>query len=432
MAEPVKDGAHECDELYAKFTVAAASFFLVLELGYFAVSKTPSFALPSLDAFGYAIGRDFLNTWMGARAALADGPAAWFDLAAYNAALRDILGTNFPDHFWSYPPHLLLFIWPLGLLPYLPAYAVWCGVGLALYLWAGWAGGVDRRHMLFLALAPAVAVNVFFGQNGFLTAALLIGGLANLDRRPLFAGILFGILTIKPQFGLLLPVMLALTGRWRVIAAAVATAAVLAAAASAWFGADIWLDYVRKVMPQQQWLLTSGGGLLVPMVSSAFVNARLAGLPLEAAGVLQAASSCAALALVIWTFWRRRDPVLSLALFVAATFLFSPWMLNYDMVVFAWIVTLMRQRDDNKLADHRLALVLWTLPVSMLLLGVAHIPIATAVLAAFAGRLVWRLARRDAQSAARLADSRMASAPRLAAPWRDRASRLAVQTRPPI
>jgi hypothetical protein len=402
------------DETYAKFTVAAAVFFLVLEVGYFAVSKTPSWAMPSLDAFGYAIGRDFLNTWMGGRAALADGPAVWFDLAAYNTALREFLGANFPDHFWSYPPHLLLFVWPLGLLPYLAAFAVWCGVGFALYLWAGWAGGVERRHLVFLAVAPAVAVNVFFGQNGFLTAALLIGGLANLDRRPVLAGILFGILTIKPQFGLLLPVMLVMTGRWRVIAVATATAAVLAAATSAWFGADVWAEYVRKVMPQQQWLLTSGGGLLVPMVSSAFVNARLAGLSLDVAFVVQAATSAAALALVIWTFRRRRDPVLSLALFVTATFLFSPWMLNYDMVVLAWVVALLRQRNDNTPADHRLALAVWTLPVTMLLAGVAHIPLALPVLAAFAGRLVWRLGR-EAPSAVPRGEPRMTGATHLAA-----------------
>ena len=64
--------------------------------------------------------------------------------------------------------------------------------------------------LLFLAVAPGVAVCVFFGQNGFYTAALLIGGLMCLDRRPVLAGVLFGILTIKPQLGLLLPVILLL------------------------------------------------------------------------------------------------------------------------------------------------------------------------------------------------------------------------------
>jgi hypothetical protein len=384
------------EELYAKFTVAAGVFFLVFELSFFAVSKLPSFALPSVDISGYAVGRDFLNTWMGGRAALEGNPAPWFDLATYNTALREILGPTFPDHFWSYPPHLLLYTWPFGLMPYLPAYGLWCGLGLALYLWAAWSGGVKRQHMLFLAVAPAVAVNVFFGQNGFITAALLIAGLASLDRKPVFAGALFGVLTIKPQFGLLLPVLLVMTGRWRVIAAAVVTTAMLFALTSLWFGPDIWLEYVRKVMPQQQWLMTQGGGLLVPMVSSAFVNARLVGLPLDVCWLVQAVTSLTALAMVVWTFWRRRDPALSLALFVTATFLFSPWMLNYDMVVFGFVVALMRQRDDNTLADHRLALAVWTLPVTMLLLGAAHIPIAMIVLPAFAGRLVWRLHRLEA------------------------------------
>src|ERR1700688_1891744 len=87
--------------------------------------------------------------------------------------------------------------------------------------------------------------------------------------------------------------------------------------------------------------------------------------------------------------WRAQcHAVLSLALFVTATFLFSPWMLNYDMVVFGFVVALLRQRDDNTLADHRLALAVWTLPVTMLLFGAAHIPIAMLVLPAFAGRLI--------------------------------------------
>lgn len=398
-------------ELYAKLTVAAAVFFLMLELSYFVMAGPHmSGALP-LDSFGAAIGRDFLNSWMGGRSAFLGGPAPWFDFQAYNAALERITGhPDFPDMYWSYPPHLILFIWPLGLLPYLPAYALWCAAGLGLYLLAAWSGGASRKSMLFLAVAPAVAVNVFFGQNGFLTAALLIGGLANLDRRPVFSGILFGILTIKPQFGLLLPVMLLLTGRWRVIAAAAATICMLVAATSIWFGPEVWLDYVRKVSPQQHWLLTKGGGLLLPMVSSAFVNGRMIGLPLGADWLLQAVVSAAALAMVVWTFWRRRDPVLSLSLFVTATFLFSPWMLNYDMVVFGFVVALLRERPDNTIADDRLAIAVWILPVAMLLFGAAHIPIAMIVLPAFAGRLAWRLSRGEAPLSAQSGASGEASA----------------------
>jgi hypothetical protein len=136
------------------------------------------------------------------------------------------------------------------------------------------------------------------------------------------------------------------------------------------------------------------------MVASAFVNGRMIGLPLGADWALQAIVSAAALAMVAWTFWRRRDPVLSLALFVTATFLFSPWMLNYDMVVFGYVIALLRERSDNTPADDRLAIAVWVLPVVMLLFGAAHIPIAMIVLPAFAGRLIWRLSRGETRQSA--------------------------------
>ena len=393
MATSARSPAPIFHAVYLAFTVAAAGVLfslLVLDLKLAVEQSFPSFIL---DPAGYQVGRDFLNTWMGGKSAFSGGPAAWFDSDVYNAVVRKVTGDpNLPPVYWSYPPHLVLFTWPFGLLAYLPAYALWCIVGLGLYVRVALAGGVDRKFWLFLAVAPAVTVNIFLGQNGFLTAALLIGGLANLDRRPIVSGILFGILTIKPQFGLLLPVMLVLTGRWRVIASAVATTVVLVATTALWFGADIWIQYVQKVVPQQHLVLITAGNDAWPIVSSAFVNARLIGLSGDWAWAVQAVSSCCALAAVVWTFWRRRDPVLSQALFVSATFLFSPWMLNYDMVVFGWVIALLRTRNDESYADHALSLAVWTLPILMFPFGFAHLPIALLVLPLFAARLVWRLA----------------------------------------
>lgn len=372
--------------------MAAAILFAIVGLD-FKLAAAQSFPTFVLDPGGFPVGRDFLNTWMGGRSAFSGGPATWFDSDVYMAAVQKV--TGIPDLaplYWSYPPHLLFLIWPFSLLGFLPSYIVWCVAGLALYVWAAVAGGVDRKYWLFLAVAPAVAVNVFLGQNGFLTAALLIGGLANLDRRPIIAGILFGILTIKPQFGLLLPVLLVLNGHWRVISSAVATTVLLVAATAMWFGPDIWLQYLHKVGPQQQDLLNVAGIMGWPIVASAFVNARLIGLPDNWAWLVQGGASAFAFGAVVWTFWRKRDPVLSQALFVTATFLFSPWIMNYDMVVFGWIVALLRQRGDETFVDHGLSLALWMLPVLMFPLGFAHIPSALLVLPLFAGRLLWRLA----------------------------------------
>jgi alpha-1,2-mannosyltransferase len=376
--------------------VAAAIFLSVIALDfwYYASQSFPSFAL---DIGGVPVGRDFLNTWVGGRSAFSGGPAPWFDLHAYNAALQKLTGDpDLPPMYWSYPPDLLIFVWPFGLIPFLPSYVLWCVAGLALYMWAAFAGGLDRKYWPFLLIAPAVAMNIFFGQNGFLTAALLIGGLANLDRRPTVAGILFGILTVKPQFGLLLPVMLVVSSRWRVIAVAAATSLALVALTALWFGPDVWTEYLQKVVPQQHWLLVMAGKYGFPIVSTTYVNARAIGLPDDWAWGAQALSSGFALIAVIWTFRCRRDPVLSFALFVTATFLFSPWMLTYDMVVLAWVVTLLRTRSDETYVDHGLALAVWMLPVLMYPFGFSRIGIALLVLPLFAARLVWRLARASA------------------------------------
>ncbi|QDW36926.1 DUF2029 domain-containing protein [Bradyrhizobium sp. KBS0727] len=399
MTTSVQAPASVFGRVYAVFTgLAAAILFAIVALDL-KLSVAQSFPTFVLYPSGDPVGRDFFNTWMGGRSAFSGGPAAWFDSNDYMDAVLKV--TNLPTFekmYWSYPPHILFFIWPFGLLEFLPSYMVWCVVGLTLYVWTAIASGVDRKYWLFLAVAPAVVVNVFFGHNGFLTAALLIGGLANLDRRPIIAGILFGILTVKPQLGLLLPVLLVLHGHWRVISSAVATTVLLVAATGIWFGPEIWTQYYHKVVPQQHDLIYAAGDMGWPIVASAFVNARLIGLPNNCAWAVQWVVSACAFGAVVWTFWRQRDPVLSQALLVTATFLFSPWIMNYDMVVFGWILALLRQRGNETFVDQCLSLALWMLPILMVLLGgFAHIPGALLILPLFAARLLWRLAHRTSE-----------------------------------
>jgi alpha-1,2-mannosyltransferase len=385
--------ASAVEERYAKLTVAAAVFFVVLQISYIIFASL----MPAdrwIDNTNFVIGRDFLNTWMGGRSFFSGGPAAWFDLRVYNDTLRQMLGSSYPEVYWSYPPHMVLLVWPFGLMPYVLAYITWCVIGIALYLLVC-SSAIPRDRLLFLAVAPGVAVCVFFGQNGFYTAALLIGGLLSLDRRPVLAGVLFGILTIKPQLGLLLPVILLLERRWVTIASAIVTAAALVAATGMLFGWNVWIEFWQKVVPQQVWLTETSNGLLFAMVGSLFYGARLIYLPLGVAWAIQYAAAALAFAAVTWTYWKRRDPALSLALFVTATFLVTPYILNYDMVVLGFVVALLRDRADNTAADHRLLIAVWSLPVTMMLAALVWIPLAPIVLIAFTCRLLWRLAQSD-------------------------------------
>jgi hypothetical protein len=90
-----------------------------------------------------------------------------------------------------------------------------------------------------------------------------------------------------------------------------------------------------------------------------------------------------------------------LALFVTATFLFTPYILNcdlnYDMVMFGFVVTLLRDRPDNTMRDHWLLLAVWRLPVTMMFAGAIWIPLAPIVLIMFACWLLRRLAQNDSR-----------------------------------
>src|SRR5215470_2325677 len=204
------------------------------------------------DFHGRPLGTDFANVYAAGTYVLEGRPEAPFDIALQGARERAIFGAKSPLYGWHYPPFFLFIAGALALLPYGLALFVWQAATLELYLFAIRAvlacpcvvGGQQLKSdplWLLLALAfPAVFVNLGHGHNGFLTAALLAFALAMLDRRPLLAGLLFGLLAYKPQFGLLIPLVLVATGRWRTFTAAAATVAALALVTTLAFGADVW------------------------------------------------------------------------------------------------------------------------------------------------------------------------------------------------
>ena len=131
-------------------------------------------------------------------------------------------------------------------------------------------------------------INIGHGQNGFLTAALLGGALVQLDRRPLVAGILFGLLAYKPQFGLMIPIVLVASGRWRTFAAAAATVAVLALATTLAFGPHVWQAFLDSTRFTRLVALEQGDTGWYK-IQSLFAWARMWGAPIPLAYALQGA-----------------------------------------------------------------------------------------------------------------------------------------------
>ena len=294
-----------------------------------------------IDRLGKPLGTDFLAFWSAARLALAGTPAAAYDLARLYAVERGSMPVDPGVSSFLYPPPFLLVCLPLGLLPYFWALPLWLattGTAYALVV-RRWLGA--RRGWLTTLLAfPAVMTDIGHGQNGFLTAALLGGGLWLLDRRPWVAGLLLGCLVVKPQLAFAVPVLVLASGRWRTALAGAAAAGMLALVSLAVLGPGVWRGFLagsavaRAILEQ---------GLVEPgkMVSVfAAVQVRHGGIAL---GYMSQAIVALAAAAGLVLVCRRGGgvPGGQAALCAAATVLMSPFLLDYDLtataIPLAWL-----------------------------------------------------------------------------------------------
>lgn len=311
---------------------------------------------------GDAVRTDFAGIWTFGRFPLLEHPADIYREAVFRQFQQEMIpGLNnfFP---YPYPPYFLLLLAPIGAMDFLPARILWLLVtGLAL-LAATWALAGERPRWLVILsviVAPLSLVNGLFGQTGFFTGALLCGGLALLPQRPVWAGILFGLLTCKPQLGILIPVALLAARAWPAIIAAAATTLVLAIASGVIFGWDMWPAWFAT-MTQHVGLMDGGKVLQTQMMPTVLITLLDRGLPSALAWAIQGAAFGAA----IWAVWRcyRRDTgVASAAVLVAATFLATPYAFIYDMpaVSVTMIIMLLRQlRVDGRLPSAETAVVL--------------------------------------------------------------------------
>ena len=290
-----------------------------------------------LDVQGRPLGTDF-SSFYAAGTLVHDGqPAAAFDLAAHFAREQAIFGAGAPYYGFSYPPFFLFIAGALALLSYPLALAVWQAASFAFYLLSIRAvvGTQPNRIWLLLAAAfPPVFINLGHGQNGFLTAALFGLALAMLDRRPILAGVLFGLMAFKPQFGLMIPLVLLATFRWRTIAAAASTVASLVLASIAAFGQASWQAFFAA-MPFARTVALEQGSTGWFKIQSMFSWARMWGDSVGFAYALQGALTALVAVAVIW-LWRSAAPYpLKAAALAIGSLLATPFILDYDLMLLA-------------------------------------------------------------------------------------------------
>ncbi|MCB2011265.1 MAG: DUF2029 domain-containing protein [Geminicoccaceae bacterium] len=276
---------------------------------------------------------DFFVFWSAACFMAGNDPGSFpaiYDPLALADWQNGLPFTSGKIHPFAYPPTLLLFLRPLAALDYGTARILWLAVSFAVL---GLAVGAHRRPVLWLVLAaaPASLMNIAFAQNGFWMAALVAGGLLRLERAPVLAGILIGLATIKPQLGLMIPLVLVLARAWIPLAIATATAAFMALASLFWLGDGVWLAWfsVLDLMAAETSRHVASLAPWLASVPAAMLASGLAGPPVWIAQLALIAGVGSLLLAIARTGNRRALVAAGLLATLAAT----PFSYVYDSVL---------------------------------------------------------------------------------------------------
>jgi arabinofuranan 3-O-arabinosyltransferase len=343
------------------FAQAFARCWILVASGFYAWDLWRHTRVGLTDGAGQPFGGDFLNYWSGAFLAWRGAVDQVYDWHAYHAFQESIAGGSLDFYHYSYPPVLLLLTAPLAALPYVPALVAWTVSSWFCFYRALRLAMPGRSVLLFSIAVPAVFINVLGGQNGAWTAALFGGGLCLLNRRPVIAGILLGLLIYKPQFGVLLPIALLAGRQWKAFASAAVTAAGLILISGFIFGLEVWTHYFHNLAVLRQVILEDGSGVWHRMVS-VFVFARHLGTDVETAYLAQAVTALLAAAVVAYVWFRDTPAGVRNAVLVLGTCLATPYLQDYDLVVCAfvpgWLAAEYNQSSAGKQAAQLSLLVL--------------------------------------------------------------------------
>lgn len=346
--------------------------------------------------------KDFANYWTAGRLILEGRSGVLFGPhPAYFAHLTAAFGPDYPWHNWSYPPHYLLFVWPLGYFGYKLAMMLFLAVTGAFFLWSVRLFAGRENTLVWVAIIPFVAHNLWVAQNGFLFAGCALAALALRDSRPVLAGLFLGILTIKPQLGIFFPFLLLAERRWLVIASASVVTAALVALSAAIFGVESWRGYLTEVIPYQSLVMRELGGTFLSMLTSVYGMLRNWGMTADVALPLHIAFAVPVALSTIAAFFVARSDLSRAVLLLIATFAVTPYALTYDLGMLSVALGILAASSVGESKRNGIVIsVGMLLPVIMMSTGPAHVTIAPPLIFAAwlmalsnAGAIAWMSAR---------------------------------------
>ncbi|MBV9882681.1 MAG: DUF2029 domain-containing protein [Sphingomonadaceae bacterium] len=338
---------------------------------------------------GTLLGRDFANVYTAGHMVLGGPLPAIYDIPAYQAYQRALFHGAVLGHNYSYAPVSFFYVWLFAPFPYLVSLALWLVLTGAAFAMAArpWLRGAGLPAWAALLL-PASLMNIWTGHYGFLFGALWLAAWRLLDERPRTAGLLIGLMLVKPHLALLMPLALARRGAWSAFLSAALTVAVLILASGLAFGWSYWDAWLGDTLFAQAAMIGDTGQFFLRMMPTVTPSLLLAGLPPGAAWAVQAVAALAALA-ALWRFMPKDGPRAGLAT-ACATFLVLPYAFNYDLTVVSVAALVALQPGGTQEGPLRrgLAFLAFLLPVLAIPLNDAGLPAGPPLIALL---LYWML-----------------------------------------
>jgi len=322
---------------------------------------------------------DFFALWSYGKIAINHPVIELYDPAILHARALD-LGMDPSRRIWfPYPPVAIFVFWPLGLMPFGAAYLVWVVATLGAFLCV-LVATCSRAPVCIIGavVAPVTTATICYGQSGFLAAALIIAGIRLAPCRPVCAGILLGLLSFKPQLGLLVPIALISAGYWRALWVSCATVAGLIVLSVVAFGWSVWLAWIAVLLPYQAAfdIRIVHQLYLMPTVVS---NLKLMGLPSSVANYAQLASAVAVVVIVGRCFYLNAGGLAVGALLVG-TFLATPHAFIYDAPMILGAMALLIEEERLRSGTFSLATILVLLLAmlfpAMMLINYPDVPVS--------------------------------------------------------
>ncbi len=297
-----------------------------------------------------AVPIDFMAFWAAAKIALAGNAEQAFS----RQTLVSAVSFNGPSgHEWLYPPLFHLVVTPFGLTSFPVAFGLFSAIAFGIFVAALRVWRPER--LTFAVTAPPVLFVLVTGNVSLLWGGGLLAAL-RLRARPVLAGAIIGLLTIKPQLGILLPIALLFGRYWALTAWSAAWSLVLAGLALAVFGwgyGDAFLNELRMTSAD-----FAADERRTRTMISVYAFLRQSGVGHNTALTVQLAAGLAAAAVVARTWSGGRPLEAKIAILCLATLLATPYAFQYELVLAVLAAVFMP----------RLAPV-WLLPVPGWLIG---------------------------------------------------------------